>query len=53
MGITLLGRVYLGLEPRDKGKNPAAAFSAIPEATPLPTKKVTDQEAEAFMKVIK
>ncbi|PKI53188.1 hypothetical protein CRG98_026429 [Punica granatum] len=41
------------IEPADKGKAPATAFSAIPEAVSLPTKKVTDQEAEAFMKVIK
>ncbi|PKI75857.1 hypothetical protein CRG98_003772 [Punica granatum] len=53
MGITRSGRAYQGSEPGDKGKAPAAAFSAIPEAPPLPVKKVTDQEAEAFMKVIK
>ncbi|PKI78481.1 hypothetical protein CRG98_001121 [Punica granatum] len=53
MGITRSGRVYQGPEPADKGKAPAATFSAVPKAAPLPTKKVTDQEAEAFMKVIK
>ncbi|PKI72103.1 hypothetical protein CRG98_007490 [Punica granatum] len=53
MGITRLGRVYQGPEPADKGKALATAFSAVPEAVPLPTKKVTDQEAESFMKVIK
>ncbi|PKI58270.1 hypothetical protein CRG98_021352 [Punica granatum] len=42
-----------GPESGDKGKAPVAAFSTIPEATPLPAKKVTDQEAKAFMKVIK
>ncbi|PKI45019.1 hypothetical protein CRG98_034591 [Punica granatum] len=45
--------VIEGPEPTDKGKAPAAAFLTIQEATPLPSKKVTDQEAEAFMKVIK
>ncbi|PKI57936.1 hypothetical protein CRG98_021685 [Punica granatum] len=40
-------------EPADKGKAPAAAFPVVPEATPLPAKEVTEQEAEDFMKVIK
>ncbi|PKI74810.1 hypothetical protein CRG98_004828 [Punica granatum] len=53
MGITRSGRVYQGPEPVDKGKAPATAFSTIPEAVSFPTKKVTDQEAKAFMKVIK
>ncbi|PKI41475.1 hypothetical protein CRG98_038122 [Punica granatum] len=53
MGITRSGRIYQGLEPADKGKAPAASFSAVPEAASLPTKKVTKQEAKAFMKVIK
>ncbi|PKI38872.1 hypothetical protein CRG98_040743 [Punica granatum] len=53
MGITRSGRVYQGPEPGDKGKAPAGAFSAILEVGPLPAKKVTQQEAEAFMKVIK
>ncbi|PKI33087.1 hypothetical protein CRG98_046524 [Punica granatum] len=53
MGITCSGRVYQGLEPADKGKAPTTTFSVVPEAGPLPTKKVTEQEAEAFMKVIK
>ncbi|PKI73237.1 hypothetical protein CRG98_006372 [Punica granatum] len=53
MGITRSGRVYQGPEPVDKGKAPATAFSTVLEAVPLPTKKVTNQEAEAFMKVIK
>ncbi|PKI47328.1 hypothetical protein CRG98_032279 [Punica granatum] len=39
--------------PVDKGKAPATAFSTVPEAVSLPTKKVTDQEAETLMKVIK
>ncbi|PKI45847.1 hypothetical protein CRG98_033768 [Punica granatum] len=49
MGITRSGRVYQGPELVDKGKAPSAAFSAVPEAAPLRTKKVTEQEAEAFM----
>ncbi|PKI74258.1 hypothetical protein CRG98_005379 [Punica granatum] len=53
MGITRSGHVYQGPELADKGKAPATSFSAIPEAAPLLTKKVTEQEAEAFMKVIK
>ncbi|PKI49811.1 hypothetical protein CRG98_029788 [Punica granatum] len=40
-------------EPANKGKAPAPAFSAIPEAVLFPVKKVTEQEAEVFMKVIK
>ncbi|PKI71984.1 hypothetical protein CRG98_007600 [Punica granatum] len=53
MGITRSGQVYQGLEPTDKGKAPIAAFPVIPEATPLPANKVTEQKAKAFMKVIK
>ncbi|PKI51093.1 hypothetical protein CRG98_028522 [Punica granatum] len=53
MGITRSGRVYQGPELTDTKKTPTAAFSTTPEAAPLPSKKVTDQEAEAFMKVIK
>ncbi|PKI39925.1 hypothetical protein CRG98_039685 [Punica granatum] len=47
------GRVYQGPEPVDKGKAPATEFSTVPKAVSLSTKKVTDQEAEDFMKVIK
>ncbi|PKI56502.1 hypothetical protein CRG98_023140 [Punica granatum] len=53
MGITRSGRVNQGPEPADKGKTPTAAFSAIPEVVPPHAKKVTEQEAKAFMKVIK
>ncbi|PKI37110.1 hypothetical protein CRG98_042499, partial [Punica granatum] len=53
MGITRSGRVYQGPEPVDKGKALATVFSTAPEAVSFPTKKVIDQEAEAFMKVIK
>ncbi|PKI61656.1 hypothetical protein CRG98_017951, partial [Punica granatum] len=50
MGITRSGRVYQGPEPIDKGKVPATEFSTVPKVVSLPTKKVTDQEAKAFMK---
>ncbi|PKI41402.1 hypothetical protein CRG98_038209 [Punica granatum] len=52
-GITCSRRVYQGLAPTDKGKAPTTTFSAVLETSPLPSKKVTDQEVEAFMKVIK
>ncbi|PKI78865.1 hypothetical protein CRG98_000726 [Punica granatum] len=51
MGITHSGQVYQGLEPVDKGKAPATEFSTVPKAVSFPTKKVTDQEAETFMKM--
>ncbi|PKI43526.1 hypothetical protein CRG98_036084 [Punica granatum] len=38
--------------PQGKGKAPAAS-GAAPEAPLIPQKKVTEEEAEAFMKVIK
>ncbi|PKI76905.1 hypothetical protein CRG98_002692 [Punica granatum] len=53
MGITRSGWVYQGPELADKVKALTAAFSAIPETAPLPAKKVTNQEAKAFMKVVK
>ncbi|PKI66317.1 hypothetical protein CRG98_013279, partial [Punica granatum] len=53
MGITHSGRVYQDLEPVDKGKAPTAAFKDNVRAESIPTKKVTEEEAEAFMKVIK
>ncbi|PKI75094.1 hypothetical protein CRG98_004568 [Punica granatum] len=53
MGMTLSGRVYQGLELVNKGKAPILTFSTVSETLPLPSKKVTDQEAEAFIKVIK
>ncbi|PKI72110.1 hypothetical protein CRG98_007497 [Punica granatum] len=51
LGITCSSRFYQGPESTDKGKASAASFSAVPKAAPLPTKKVTEQEAEAFMKL--
>ncbi|PKI53811.1 hypothetical protein CRG98_025817 [Punica granatum] len=46
------GRVYKNLETTSKGKAPAASRVVL-EASPIPQKKVTEKEAEAFMKVIK
>ncbi|PKI65687.1 hypothetical protein CRG98_013912 [Punica granatum] len=53
IGITRSSRVYQGLEPADKGKAPAVTSSTTSEAAPLRAKKVTEQEVETFMKVIK
>ncbi|PKI58432.1 hypothetical protein CRG98_021190 [Punica granatum] len=39
--------------PRTKGRHPAVEVEAIPEAPPTPPKKVTEEEAEALMKIIK
>ncbi|PKI72256.1 hypothetical protein CRG98_007330 [Punica granatum] len=53
MAITRSGRVYQGLELTDKGKAPVVTSSTTSEVAPLRPKKVTDQEAKDFMKVIK
>ncbi|XP_031375657.1 uncharacterized protein LOC116190138 [Punica granatum] len=53
MGVTRSGRVYENPEVANKGKAPAATLGIAPEATPIPQKKVTEEEAEAFMKIIK
>ncbi|PKI49823.1 hypothetical protein CRG98_029800 [Punica granatum] len=53
MGVTRSGRVYENLEAANKGKAPAAVLEIALEATPIPQKKVTEEEAEAFMKIIK
>ncbi|PKI45293.1 hypothetical protein CRG98_034322 [Punica granatum] len=37
----------------DKGKAPAVEVEVIPGIPPTPPKKVTEEEAEAFMKIIK
>ncbi|PKI61223.1 hypothetical protein CRG98_018371 [Punica granatum] len=52
MGVTRSGRVYTNPEIVGKGKAPAASGATL-EAPPIPQKKVTEEEAEAFMKVIK
>ncbi|PKI72792.1 hypothetical protein CRG98_006821 [Punica granatum] len=53
MGITRSGRLYESPTITDKGKAPTIGVEAIPEAPPTPPKKVTGEEAEAFMKIIK
>ncbi|XP_031378317.1 uncharacterized protein LOC116193708 [Punica granatum] len=53
MGVTRSGRVYENPEAAIKGKAPVATLGIAPEATPIPQKKVTEEEAEAFMKIIK
>ncbi|XP_031398440.1 uncharacterized protein LOC116209005 [Punica granatum] len=53
MGVTRSGRVYENPEGVNKGKVPAAAVGMLPKVMPIPQKKVTEEEAEAFMKIIK
>ncbi|PKI75383.1 hypothetical protein CRG98_004212 [Punica granatum] len=53
MGITRSGRVYQGPELADEGKAPAATFRDDVRAASALTKKVSEEEAEVFMKVIK
>ncbi|PKI61752.1 hypothetical protein CRG98_017864 [Punica granatum] len=53
MDVTRSGRVYENPVIIDKGKAPAAEVGAIPGSTSFPPKKVTEEEAEAFMKIIK
>ncbi|PKI31000.1 hypothetical protein CRG98_048609, partial [Punica granatum] len=53
MGVTRSGRVYENPEAANKEKTPAATLRIAPEATPIPQKKVTEEEAETFMKIIK
>ncbi|PKI61314.1 hypothetical protein CRG98_018305 [Punica granatum] len=53
MGVTHSGRVYENPVIIDKGKAPAAEVGTVPESTPFPSKRVTEEEAEAFMKIIK
>ncbi|PKI53094.1 hypothetical protein CRG98_026513 [Punica granatum] len=38
---------------RDKGKAPTTEDVAAPESSPFPSKKETEEEAEAFMKIVK
>ncbi|PKI73962.1 hypothetical protein CRG98_005638 [Punica granatum] len=40
-------------EPYSDNKAPAIEVGAMPKSTPFPSKKVTEEEAEAFMKIIK
>ncbi|PKI62723.1 hypothetical protein CRG98_016886 [Punica granatum] len=53
MGITRSGRVYENSAVIDKGKAPAAETEVIPGVLRTPPKRVTEEEAEAFMKIIK
>ncbi|PKI42338.1 hypothetical protein CRG98_037257 [Punica granatum] len=53
MGMTRSGRVYENPAARDKGKAPAIEVGAVPESSPFPSKRVTEEEAETFMKIIK
>ncbi|PKI70467.1 hypothetical protein CRG98_009137 [Punica granatum] len=53
MGVTCSGRVYVNPAIRDKGKVPATEVGAVPESSPFPSKRVTEKEAKAFMKIIK
>ncbi|PKI44576.1 hypothetical protein CRG98_035037, partial [Punica granatum] len=53
MGVTRSGRVYENPAIRNKGKAPATEVGAVPESSPFPSKKVTEEEAEAFMKIVK
>ncbi|PKI43632.1 hypothetical protein CRG98_035978, partial [Punica granatum] len=46
-------RLYENPAVSDKGKALAIGAEATPEVSPTPPKKVTEEEAEAFMKVIK
>ncbi|PKI49433.1 hypothetical protein CRG98_030165 [Punica granatum] len=52
MGVTRSGRVHENPEAARKGKAPAVPGVA-PEASSIPQKKMTEEEAEAFMKIIK
>ncbi|PKI48751.1 hypothetical protein CRG98_030852, partial [Punica granatum] len=53
MGVTRSGRVYENSATTDKGKAPAIEIEAIPGIPPTPPKKVAEEEAKAFMKIIK
>ncbi|PKI75684.1 hypothetical protein CRG98_003944 [Punica granatum] len=52
MSVTRSGRVYANLEAARKGKAPAV-LRLSPGASSIPQKMVTEEEAEAFMKIIK
>ncbi|PKI63435.1 hypothetical protein CRG98_016102 [Punica granatum] len=53
MGVTRSGWVYEDSEAVNKGKAPVAGVRTMPEVTPIPPKKVTEEEVEAFIKIIK
>ncbi|PKI35117.1 hypothetical protein CRG98_044492 [Punica granatum] len=52
MGVTRSGRVYENPKAANKVKV-LAVPGVAPEASSIPQKKVTEEEAEAFMKIIK
>ncbi|XP_031378296.1 uncharacterized protein LOC116193693 [Punica granatum] len=52
MGVTHSGRVYENPKAANKGKALTVPRVA-PEASSIPQKKVTEEEAEAFLKIIK
>ncbi|PKI64278.1 hypothetical protein CRG98_015318 [Punica granatum] len=45
--------VYGSSAAKDKGKAPAVEVGAASKSSPFPPKKVTEEEAEAFMKIVK
>ncbi|PKI68453.1 hypothetical protein CRG98_011142 [Punica granatum] len=53
MGVTRSGRVYENPAATNKGKAPTVESKAIPGNPSTPPKKVTKEEVEAFMKIIK
>ncbi|PKI70617.1 hypothetical protein CRG98_008991 [Punica granatum] len=53
MGVTRSGLLYENPAAADKGKALAAEVEAILRAPPTPPKKMTEEEAESFMKIIK
>ncbi|PKI44736.1 hypothetical protein CRG98_034871 [Punica granatum] len=53
MEVTRSGQVYESSAAKDKGKPPAVEDGATPESSHFPPKKVTEEEAEAFMKIVK
>ncbi|PKI58762.1 hypothetical protein CRG98_020847 [Punica granatum] len=53
MGVTRSGQVYENPKVVSKGKAPAATIRTMPDVAPIPSKEVTEEEAEAFMKIIK
>ncbi|PKI50213.1 hypothetical protein CRG98_029396 [Punica granatum] len=53
MGVMRSGRVYEDSEAVNKGNAPITGVRAMLEVTPIPPKKVTEEEAEAFIKIIK
>ncbi|PKI71177.1 hypothetical protein CRG98_008426 [Punica granatum] len=53
IGITRSGLLYENPATTDKGKAPATEVEAMPRAPSTPPKKVTEEEAEAFKKIIK